>query len=599
MDTSQMGTSGVKDFLRDLILRAEDVLGKMIYKLTITDISIGEMVAMINSVFALVSQWEENLKDISMEMLNIPATGSKPVKTTSAMDERKIMEQVSLLVRKDDGCTPIEPTMANTEDAKPVFVYLEQSLKQYSPGQTGTGYLTYVVPKTTTFYMIDRSQSNGKMEQTLSSLQNVSTHLEELPDSDVTVFGVELEGTIFRAIRSQSVLAWPFLKLLDVGEVVPYSESMILYELTKYYQQLAPLAVRCQLVDVVDEPFCGDFNRYLMDNLYNIRRFEICAREDDILRVNLSTAFKVNRNPFLPLTQKKPVEPAPKEYKISEKTLTQEQLNSLYEEPLNTTNVMKATLGYVPKDDARICPFYDPKIQGCFKGASCRLEHVAKDPDGWTRDRALHKAKIRAQLIEPKIGSMVKLIPTTIINVEEFYGQLDRKEYIEGLSELQRFLNDPTYVREFRMMDHKPYTRELVFAFYSGDGQWYRAEVLEYFHDGLMDVFYLDYGNRENVRLEDLRMWDDRFDYLPFQAVHCRLANVSRLREDDARATAALREEILDRLMMVKVLDIRSYWEVLVYGAEMVDIGQLMVRRNMARTRQPIVMSEKDGMVPA
>lgn len=304
--------------------------------------------------------------------------------------------------------------------------------------------------------MIDRSQSDGKMEQMLSSLQNVTTRLEELPGSDSTVFGVELEGTIFRAVQSKSVVAWPFLKLLDVGEVVPYCESMILYQLTKYYQQLAPLAVRCQLVDVVDEPFCGDFNRYLVENLYNMRRFKICAREDGILRVNLSTVCKENRNPFLPLPQKKPAEPAPKEYKISEKTLTQAQLDSLYEEPLNTTNVMKATMGYVPQDDVRICPFYDPKIEGCFKGASCRLEHVAKDPDGWTRDRALHKAKIRAQLIEPKIGSMVKLIPTTILNVEEFFGQLDRKDYMDGLSELQRFLNDPTYVRDFRMMDHKP-----------------------------------------------------------------------------------------------------------------------------------------------
>lgn len=48
-----------------------------------------------------------------------------------------------------------------------------------------------------------------------------------------------------------------------------------------------------------------------------------------------------------------------------------------------------------------------------------------------------------------------------------------------------------------------------------------------------------------------------------------------------------------------KISDIRSYWEVLVYGAGMQDIGQMMVRRNMARTREPIVISEKDGLVPA
>lgn len=93
-----------------------------------------------------------------------------------------------------------------------------------------------------------------------------------------------------------------------------------------------------------------------------------------------------------------------------------------------------------------------------------------------------------------------------------------------------------------------------MFAFYAADGQWYRAEVLEYFHDGLVEVFYVDYGNKENVRLADLRLWDDRFDYLPFQAVHCRLANVGRLRDDDVRATEALREEILDRLVVVEVL---------------------------------------------
>lgn len=88
---------------------------------------------MINSVFALVNQWEDNLKDISLEMLNnIPADCSKQVSNTSAMDERKIMEQVSLLVHKEDGgSSHTEPTtVANTEDAKPVFVYLEQSLKQ-------------------------------------------------------------------------------------------------------------------------------------------------------------------------------------------------------------------------------------------------------------------------------------------------------------------------------------------------------------------------------------------------------------------------------------------------------------------------------------
>lgn len=106
-------------------------------------------------------------------------------------------------------------------------------------------------------------------------------------------------------------------------------------------------------------------------------------------------------------------------------------------------------------------------------------------------------------------------------------------------------------------------TREYVIARYAEDGQWYRAEVLDYFHDGLVVVLYLDYGNQERLGMADLRTWDDRFDYLPFQAVHCRLANVTRKRGgegeeeeevEDIQGTLALREVIYDKRVAVKVL---------------------------------------------
>lgn len=58
--------------------------------------------------------------------------------------------------------------------------------------------------------------------------------------------------------------------------------------------------------------------------------------------------------------------------------LTPEQLKILNEEPLNTSNPLKAILGYVPQDDKRICKFYDPATGGCFKKGHCRFEHVEK-----------------------------------------------------------------------------------------------------------------------------------------------------------------------------------------------------------------------------
>lgn len=58
--------------------------------------------------------------------------------------------------------------------------------------------------------------------------------------------------------------------------------------------------------------------------------------------------------------------------------MSEEDRNVLFEEPLNTQNALVASMGYNPQDDKRICPFFDPRIGGCFKGSSCRMEHVAK-----------------------------------------------------------------------------------------------------------------------------------------------------------------------------------------------------------------------------
>lgn len=55
---------------------------------------------------------------------------------------------------------------------------------------------------------------------------------------------------------------------------------------------------------------------------------------------------------------------------------TQKDLDDLYEEPLNTENALEAVMGYIPQDEKRICKFFDPKTNACFKGSNCRLEHT-------------------------------------------------------------------------------------------------------------------------------------------------------------------------------------------------------------------------------
>lgn len=58
--------------------------------------------------------------------------------------------------------------------------------------------------------------------------------------------------------------------------------------------------------------------------------------------------------------------------------LMREEIDMLYEEPeMVTTNALKAVLRYVPQDEKRNCPFYDPQTGRCFKENACLLEHVA------------------------------------------------------------------------------------------------------------------------------------------------------------------------------------------------------------------------------
>ncbi|EDS28311.1 conserved hypothetical protein [Culex quinquefasciatus] len=72
----------------------------------------------------------------------------------------------------------------------------------------------------------------------------------------------------------------------------------------------------------------------------------------------------------------------------------------------------------------KICPHYEPVLEGCFKGSRCKLLHVAKDPDGWTRDQTPNKvagllevglaARIQARIAEGSKKMIVKPAPNRV-----------------------------------------------------------------------------------------------------------------------------------------------------------------------------------------
>lgn len=51
-------------------------------------------------------------------------------------------------------------------------------------------------------------------------------------------------------------------------------------------------------------------------------------------------------------------------------------------------------------------------------------------------------------------------------------------------------------------------------------------------------MFYVDYGFIFTVELQNIFEWSDRWDYIPFQAFHCYIANICK--SDDVNAKAAI-----------------------------------------------------------
>ncbi|XP_058444357.1 uncharacterized protein LOC131425998 [Malaya genurostris] len=572
-----------KRFLGGLIHRAEALLSKMIFKMEHSCIPLKEMIVMINSVHEFVNIWEDILETQNELYIDNKSHSSTDYDKCS-LEQIKHSHHASAVVL-DNGhqVSFIEEVYPK----QPVFEFPAASFDncKYKAGHIGLCSITLICDSSEEFYMIDLASNRVNVIDMLKNLQKISSTLHDIPASTVEAFGVLLDGTILRAARSKEDEQC-FIKLIDMGDVLPFDHSTTLYELPPFYARIPAFALKCKLQNIDDEHFSGSRLGYLEESLGIVRSFEVVSIDQSQLIVSLSRKPHIQTQPQIDTL----VEEI--KYKISLDTLSQDQVADLFEEPLNTTNVMKAILGYDPQDDKRICPFFDPVIQGCFKGSHCRLEHVAKLTDGWTRDKALHKTKIRAELELPKVGSELILIPTYIVNVAEFYAHIPLPELSKALIDMQQKLNDPEFMRDYTRLNHEPHFHELVFARYSADGLWYRAEVIEFYHSNQILVFYVDYGNTDTVDMEQLRYWDDRFDYLPFQAVHCRVANISQMRPNHVEAIDQLRNAILDKGVRVRIIDNMSPWEVLLFDNDGNDIGEFLVITKLANSREPLVMNQ-------
>lgn len=160
---------------------------------------------------------------------------------------------------------------------------------------------------------------------------------------------------------------------------------------------------------------------------------------------------------------------------------TKEGLGVLFEQPLNTSNAMVAVTGYEPKDDARICKFYDPSTGKCFKGNSCKFEHVQimkskwmmispraygiiierkiHFTDGTTRDKCPAKmVEIHAKQMILNAHDIIDIIPLCVISVEEFYAYMACEPEEMNPKQLGALMNMPENRAKFKPIQSAPGT---------------------------------------------------------------------------------------------------------------------------------------------
>ncbi|XP_034650533.1 uncharacterized protein LOC117890027 [Drosophila subobscura] len=288
--------------------------------------------------------------------------------------------------------------------------------------------------------------------------------------------------------------------LIDYGEHIHLNGDENIFSLPDDIRQLPAEAIKCFFRE-------GDVSSMTKTKFKSVNLRILENRINDLI-VELAEESKGES------TQKKTPD-------VSEgPQLSEADLAMLNEIDEGTSDPLKAVLGFRPTDEQRICRHYDPKLNGCFKGGSCRLVHEPLAPHGATKDVEVAAALPEAVFDTPlsrQLGSTVKMLITYVSSTTEVYGQ-----FVDGSSPLVWTKNDVLGAN--RQFKQKPHMLDIVLARYS-DGCYYRAQVIEE-SDGDYKIFYVDYGNTEFVPLNALVPCGDVDRLRPHRAVSCHIEGV-------------------------------------------------------------------------
>uniref|UniRef100_A0A8C3RVY7 Tudor domain containing 1 n=1 Tax=Chelydra serpentina TaxID=8475 RepID=A0A8C3RVY7_CHESE len=147
--------------------------------------------------------------------------------------------------------------------------------------------------------------------------------------------------------------------------------------------------------------------------------------------------------------------------------------------------------------------------------------HAVKDSkDVLTINETVNTVKeVNWTWVKLTLKQTLNVMLCTVNNPGEFFCQIFKDDDLLALNVLNKSLAE--YCQQTSTSVFKPSKGEPCCAFFSGDGNWYRALVTEVSSDGAIKVQFVDYGNVEKVTPDKLRQISSTLLKLPFQGIKC------------------------------------------------------------------------------
>uniref|UniRef100_A0A8C2A723 Tudor domain-containing protein 1 n=1 Tax=Cyprinus carpio TaxID=7962 RepID=A0A8C2A723_CYPCA len=170
-------------------------------------------------------------------------------------------------------------------------------------------------------------------------------------------------------------------------------------------------------------------------------------------------------------------------------------------------------------------------------------------------------------------------IQGTVIDLRspgEFSIHLQSVEMMESLKNITKELQK-AYSTLF-VAEYKPEIGELCAVKFSLDRNWYRAEVQSVdVARRVASVFYIDFGNEENVTFDNIRPLFENIDAAPPFALQCCVAGVKPLTGSwTGECTIAVRQLIAGKILTFTVLDIVNDGALLSVDVPLSTLGKYM-----------------------